>query len=172
MHTNPNTLMRTARTFALATLLCLVWSMIPNTALGQKKAKELTEKDLQKMYMEFLTADGYRPEVDSDGDVQFKEEGKTYFIDVSADDQEYFRIVLANIWPIESEEERLRVLQACDYANATAKVCKAYTVRDNVWVGIEVFVAKPEDFKGVFKRSMSALRNGTMLFVKKMREND
>lgn len=164
--------MRTTRTFALTTLLCLVWSMLPADVFAQKKGKELSDKDLQKMYMDYLTTEGYRPEVDSDGDVQFKEEGKTYFIDVSADDQEYFRVVLANIWPIESEEERLRVLQACDYANATAKVCKAYTVRDNVWVGIEVFVAKPEDFKGIFKRSMSALRNGTTLYVKKMRENE
>lgn len=164
--------MHTARTFTLATMLCLIWSLLPSYALAQKKGKELNDKDLQKLYMEYLTDEGYKPEVDADGDVQFKEEGKTYFIDVSADDQEYFRVVLANIWPIESEEERLRVLQACDYANATAKVCKVYSVRDNVWVGIEVFVAKPEDFKGIFKRSMSALRNGTMLFVKKMRENE
>jgi hypothetical protein len=128
-------------------------------------------EELQHAYMEYLAEEGYRPELDSDGDVQFKAEGKTYFIDVEADDPAYFRVVLPNIWAIEDEDERLRVLVACDHANATAKVAKTYVVRDNVWVGIEVFLAAPDDFKRIFARSMSALGTGTSLFVKKMQED-
>ncbi|MEO8589186.1 MAG: hypothetical protein ABI432_07455 [Flavobacteriales bacterium] len=137
-------------------------------AIAQDTSKE--KKALQKMYMDYLDGEGYKPEIDSDGDVQFKAEGKTYFINVLEDDPTYFRVVLANIWPIESEEERQQVLVAVDYSNAKAKVTKSYMVKDNVWVGIELFLPKAEDFEAVFARSMSALSNGTTHFVTRMRE--
>ncbi|HRH39472.1 MAG TPA: hypothetical protein PK760_14060 [Flavobacteriales bacterium] len=149
-----------ARTATLALLVAA-----PLFSMAQKDAKAL-----QKMYMDYLSEEGYRPEVDGDGDVQFKAEGRTYFIDVTEDDQEYFRVALANIWPIESEKEREQCYIACDFSNAQTKVAKAYLVKDNIWVGIEIFVAEPGDFKAVFKRSMSALNSGVDNFVKKMKE--
>ncbi len=133
-------------------------------------SSSLKKEQLQRLYTEYLTAEGYKPEVDSDGDVRFKREGRTYFIDVSEKDPEFFHVVLANIWPIESEKERLQVLAAADYSNAKSKVSKVHTVRDDVWVSIELFVASPDDFKGVFNRVMSAFDNGVANFVKKMRE--
>lgn len=136
--------------------------------MAQETSKE--KKALQKMYMDYLTDEGYKPELDSDGDVQFKAEGKTYFINVVPDDPTYFRVVLANIWPIESEDERAQCLIAVDYSNAKAKVTKSYLVKDNIWVGIELFLPEASDFKGVFRRSMSALTNGVSHFVSKMRE--
>ena len=45
------------------------------------------------MYVDFLTEEGYKPTVDSDGDVRFKKEGMTYFISVHSNDPQYFRIV-------------------------------------------------------------------------------
>ena len=55
-------------------------------------------------------------------------------------------------------------------SNANSKVSKVFTVGDNVWVSIEILVTRPEDFKGVFKRAMSAVDNGVAHFVRKMRE--
>ncbi len=155
------------RSFALflAVLLVSIGSLY-----AQKGGKSLGKKDLQKMYSSYLTDQGYRPEVDDDGDIRFMSEGKTYFIAVDEEDTECFRLVLANIWEIESEEERQRVYVAMDHCNATAKVAKAYMVRDNVWVGIESFIAEPKDFELIFKRSMSALGHGVALYVGKMRE--
>jgi hypothetical protein len=137
-------------------------------ALSQDTSKE--KKALQKMYMDYLEEEGYKPEIDSDGDVQFKAEGKTYFINVVEDDPTYFRVVLANIWPIESEDERAQCLIAVDHSNAKAKVTKSYLVKDNIWVGIELFLPEASDFKEIFRRSMSALNNGVSHFVTKMRE--
>ena len=153
----------TLRSFA--TILLATFSFVLS---AQETSKE--KKELQKMYMDYLEKEGYKPEVDSDGDVQFKAEGKTYFINVVEDDPQYFRVVLANIWPIESEEERQQVLVAMDYSNAKAKVTKTYMVKDNVWVGIEIFLPKSEDFEAVFPRCMSALNHGTAHYVTRMRE--
>lgn len=143
---------------------------IPLFSLAQKDGTSKEKAAVQKMYLDYLTDEGYRPEIDSDGDVQFKSEGKTYFINVVEDDPTYFRVVLANIWPIESENERVQCLIAVDYSNAKAKVTKSYLVKDNVWVGIEIFIPETADFKKVFKRCMSALNNGVTHFVTKMKE--
>lgn len=143
---------------------------VMNVMAENTSQQTMSKDDLQYLYTEYLTEEGYKPEIDSDGDVSFKREGRTYFIGVDEDDPEYFRVVLANIWPIESEGERRLVVLAADESNNRSKVSKVYTVKDNVWVSIELFVAQPEDFKGVFRRSMSALDNGVSNFVKKMRE--
>jgi len=66
--------------------------------------------------------------------------------------------------------ERQKVLEAVNYANAESKTSKVFIVRDNVWASIELFVADPEDFKSIFKRSMSALQYGVYNFVTKMKD--
>jgi hypothetical protein len=159
---------RTIRPLLL--LLLIAFSL---TATAQKKDKgegDLDKKTIQKMYMDFLAEEGYRPEIDADGDVQFKSEGKTYFMSVNDDDPTFFRLVLANIWPIESEVERTQVFIAVDHSNAQTKVAKAFLVKDDVWVGIELFLPEATDFKDVFDRSMSALGSGVDFFVGKMQE--
>lgn len=128
-----------------------------------------SKQDLQELYSTFLSHEGYKPEVDEDGDVRFKRESKTYFINVDAADTSSFRLVLANIWPMDNEEERAEVRIAMDHCNALAKVAKAYMVRDNVWVAIETFIARPEDFKVIFQRSLTALDHGVGLFARRMR---
>ncbi len=145
----------------------LVLITLPSMA---QKGGEMSKAELQKLYTGFLDKEGYKPEIDDDGDVRFKREGKTYFINVDVEDAICFRLVLANIWPIESEEERQEVRIAMDHCNGMAKVAKAYMVRDDVWVAIETFIAKPEDFKVIFDRSLSALDHGVGLFATRMRE--
>ena len=127
---------------------------------------------LQRMYSDYLKAEGYVPEVDSDGDVRFKREGKVYFISVQEieDDPEFFRVVLANIWEIENDQDKMKVLAAADHSNSNSKVCKIYTVENYVWASVELYVGKPEDFKNVFKRVMSAFDTGVVAFAAKMLE--
>lgn len=148
-----------------ASALCL-FSFV---ATAQDGSSAWTKQGLQELYSSYLTAEGYKPEIDEDGDVRFKREGKTYFINVDASDTACFRLVLANIWPIENEPERAEVRLAMDHCNALAKVTKAYMVRDDVWVAIETFIAKPEDFKAIFDRSLSAMDHGVQLFARRMR---
>ncbi|MEN8220284.1 MAG: hypothetical protein ABFS56_28820 [Pseudomonadota bacterium] len=96
-------------------------------------------------------------------------EGEPYYIDVSTDPY-FFRIVLIKKWSIESEPERQKVLVTAAHSNATVKVAKVFTIGDHVWFSNEVFVSKPEQFKGIFKHSMSALQIVKNVFIKKMRE--
>jgi len=130
----------------------------------------MDKQEMAKMYMEYLDGEGYRPEIDSDGDVRYKHEGRTYFIIVDEKDQEFFRICFPSFWSVDDEIERRQVLVACDHATGTTKVAKVYTVGDKVWGSYELFIQKPEDFKPVFARGMRAIRAAVASFVSKMRE--
>lgn len=146
--------------------------LVASNATAQGTNRQTPSKEeLQRLYIDYLTGEGYKPEVDSDGDVRFKREGKVFFINVreSVNDPGYFSVVLPNIWPIEGEEEHTQARVAADKSNAISKVSKVFTVKDDVWVSIQLFVARPEDFKGIFKRAMSALDNGVAQFNKNMR---
>lgn len=130
----------------------------------------ITQASLQKMYIDFLTAEGYKPTIDADGDIVFSKGAMTYFIAVRQDDPEYFSIVMPNFWEIESQQEYLQVLVAADSANAKSKVAKVYTLKNNTWAAVEIFVSKPEDFKVIFPRSLKAINEAIENFVAKMRE--
>lgn len=128
----------------------------------------MDKKERAKLYEDFLLKEGYTPTIDQDGDVIFRAEGRTYAILIDERDEEFFRIVFPNFWPIESKQERLKVEQAALQATAETKVAKVFPVRDNVWASIEMFCSPPEVFKTVFARSMSALRAAVGSFAEKM----
>jgi hypothetical protein len=122
------------------------------------------------MYREFLSEEGYAPKIDGDGDVIFKYEGKTYLIIVEDRDEEFFRLVYPYFWPIESNAERAKVVEAALHATAQTKVVKVFPVKDDTWAAIEMFCSPPQAFKAVFRRSLSALRAGVEAFREKMNE--
>lgn len=132
----------------------------------------LTKEGLQRLYMAYLADEGYRPSIDEDGDIQFKREGYTLYIGVDAEDTEFFRVFNANIWEIESADELARARMAADHATRVTKVSKVFLTSDlkDVWVSTELFLARPEDFKPVFERSLRALDYARNEFLKRMKE--
>lgn len=131
----------------------------------EASAQNWSESRLQEMYLEFLEDKGIEGWVDSDGDIQFSYNDRSYFVEVNEDDNEFFRVVLWNIWPIESQSEAVQVAFAVDEVNRVAKVAKAYTTNDNVWIACELFVGHPEDFKPVFQRCLDSIDTAVDTFV-------
>ncbi len=121
-------------------------------------------------YSTFLTNEGYRPTLDSDGDVVFKREGRTYLILIDDADPTFFRLVFPNFWEIESDPERLQVLLAAQSATADTKVAKVFIVGDNVWASVEQFVSEPASATAVFDRALGAIDSAVSRFVATMRQ--
>lgn len=119
------------------------------------------------LYVDYLTAEGYRPTIDGDGDVMFKDEGLTYYVIIDADDEPFFRLMLPSFWGIENAEERQRALVAANEATMKTKTAKVYvnSTGTNVSASIEMFFGRPDEFKQVFPRAMSALRTSVKFFV-------
>ncbi|GEM_PF-930414 len=138
----------------------------------QSNTQRQSLEQLQLMYINYLKREGYLPKIDSDGDIIFKKEGRVYFIAVRAQqkDPNYFRIVRPFFWSIDNETERQAVLAAADHVNSTIKVVKVYTVKDDAWASVEIFVSNREYFKDIFPRLMSVLSGGVRAFAKKMKE--
>jgi hypothetical protein len=143
-------------------LILLVLFVLPLSA-------QYSRKDLQNMYMHYLQAEGYTPKVDSDGDVTFKAEGRSFYIEVNEDDLEFFRVVFPNFWEIESETERAEAAAAASWANMRTKVAKVYlTTRDDTSISAELFVVRPEDFQEVFPRCISVITTALEHFRDRM----
>lgn len=143
--------------------LFTVLLVLPTTSFGQ------TEDELQQKFLKFLDRGmGIEGWVDSDGDVQFEYNEKTYFIEVNESDPQFFRLVLFNIWPIESISEQAQVLAAVDAVNRQQKVIKAYTTNDNVWIAMEVFLSDIDDYESFLERGLKVIEGGVDVFVGEM----
>ena len=129
----------------------------------------MTKEERTKMYNDYLQGEGFSPSVDSDGDVMFKQEGRSYLIQIDANDEDFFRIIFPNFWKIENDAERVKVEQAAMIATSNTKVAKVFPVRDNVWAAVELFCSPADSFKPVFVRSMSALQSAVDKFAETMR---
>jgi hypothetical protein len=114
---------------------------------------------LQKMYVEYLTSEGYEAEVDGDGDVAFAIDDWSFYIIVNDDDSEYFEMLLPNVdaWGDSGVSEAKAAL-AASKATMSTKVAKVFvTPYNNVHIRAEIFIAKPEDFKLHFDRMVDAI---------------
>lgn len=122
-----------------------------------------------EMYKAYLEQEGFHP-TQEDKFLWFKAEGRGYVIFDNEDDPGFFQLLFPNFWSIDSDDERIRAYQAANHATAATKVAKIYVDEDgtNVWAGIEMFFESPEQFKGVFARSMNALRTAVDHFKEKM----
>ena len=128
----------------------------------------MTKPERAEMYCRYLKEETYMPRIDSEGDVVFTGEGKTYTILIDPNDEAFFCITLYGIRSITNDVERAQVEQAALYATATTKAAKIWPTNDNVIACVELFCSPPESFKSVFEHAMRALQSGVMCFRNKM----
>lgn len=131
----------------------------------------MTKQERADMYVELLQAEGFPATIDADGDVEYKCEGHTYWIGLD-DDEHYVRLLKHFFWPIESDEERARALDAISEANRTIKAVKLYLMStgDSVGASISWFVSSPEIDWDVFLRAHRTLQAGIFHFVRRMND--
>jgi hypothetical protein len=135
------------------------------------KSKGLLSKDdLQKMYLEYLTTEGFKGEIDQDGDVRFKNEGLTYYISIDEKDQEFFRLVLPQVYEFDETKDLTKAIIACEYATGRTKVAKVSIVKNKVWVSAEMLLSAPDQFKTIFKRTLGVCQTARKIFMEKIRE--
>ena len=131
----------------------------------------MTKAARADLYLNYLAEEGYRPEIDPDGDVAFRCEGWAYVILIDETDENYFALLCPNFWEVENEGELDNALVAANYATRTTKVAKIFLRSDNknTSASLEMFFDQPEDFRAVFSRALSALRTGVRTFADRMR---
>jgi hypothetical protein len=127
-------------------------------------AAQTSRTDLQNMYLAYLRQEGYVPSLDQDGDVHFKISGENFFIIVNEDDLQFLQVMEQ----IDLESAPLQQsLAAASYANRRSKVAKVYISSDGkiATVVVEILLNKPDDFKPLFSRIVTIIRNAKSNFA-------
>ncbi|MDR2663286.1 MAG: hypothetical protein LBC31_09845 [Treponema sp.] len=130
-------------------------------------AAQMSKANLQKMYTDYLRQEGYVPSIDKDGDVHFKAEGDNYYIIVNEGDLQFFQVmeqIGLGSTPLQE------VLAAASYANRRSKVAKVYISSDGktATIAVEILLSKPDDFKQLFPRVVTLLKNAQSNFVSQL----
>lgn len=103
----------------------------------------------------FLSTEGYKYDVDSDGDVHFKYQGTNLFFTNNGADNEFFRIIMPGIYEVEGN--RTKVLEAANIVTRDIKVVKAFLVEDYLWLSIEMFIDSTPEVGDFFTRCCEIL---------------
>lgn len=123
-------------------------------------------------YMDFLRRKGYGPKLLDNGNIGFTTgDNGTFLLLVESDDPEYFGILYPGFWKIESEQERLKAIEAANSVTGKNKVAKVVVANSNTHAGAEVILARPEDFEKVFPRMMKEILDAIEAFKGRMAAN-
>lgn len=117
-----------------------------------------------------LADEGLRPKIDDDGDLFFKYEGNSFFLDIDDDDPCFLRIILPNFWEF-TDEIRDTVGKACLEATAQAKVAKIFPVENNIWSSAELFIADEKTLTPIIFRLLDSVVAAATVFIDIMEEN-
>ena len=123
-----------------------------------------------EMYQEHLRGEGYRPEIDKDGDIVFKHERITFVLFANEDDEQYFKLMVPYFWELETPEETERAVRVMTRLNREYKAAKFCQTGDDVSLFVECFYEHPEQCKPVFARYVDLLAAAMREFKQLMLE--
>lgn len=112
----------------------------------------------EELVKQYLASEGFRYDVDGDGDIHFRFEGLNLYFTVDKDDQSFFRLIMPNIYELEGN--RMKVLEAINATNRDLKVLKAFLVDDHLWLAVEMFIDSSPDLDDFFTHCMELLKVG------------
>lgn len=125
------------------------------------------EKRVRDEYVKFITEEGYSPTVDSDGDIMFKIEGRTHFIDVYNEESPQYITFMTSGFQVGGEDgfDRELSLRAANEVNRKKRTVKLYVTNTSVSVRVEMPFANTESFRRVFYKLISYLETGRESFM-------
>ena len=114
----------------------------------------------------WLSSEGYKYEVDSDGDIRFRYQGVNLFFTADESDPLFFRIIMPNIYELKGD--RVKVLEAINSTCAERKVLKAFVVNDRLWLAIEILIDTTPDIEDFCERCCDMLVEGRTFIASKI----
>ena len=133
--------------------------------------------DLNKLMIEYLAEEGFRPHETPFG-IAFKSEGLNYLYFKDEDDEQYFRLMMPAIYEVTEDNEDI-IMRVMNEVNNSIKVVKLYTMEtededgksdNSVWVGFEILADTTPEVKDIVPRALSLLRAARDVFFAKLEE--
>ncbi|MBO6659932.1 MAG: hypothetical protein JJ862_03495 [Roseivirga sp.] len=140
------------------------------TFMAQGQSEDV-QKELQNRYLGYLIREGYDPEIDADGDVEFTYNDNNYYLTIDESEKEFFRIARIARLELTEESDINRVKIICHDITKEKKVTKVYWFNNNIWVSSELLFSDSDGFEGIFERAMELTEKSFDEFVTQWKEN-
>ena len=133
--------------------------------------------DLNKLMIDFLAEEGFRPHETPFG-IAFKNEGFNFLYFKDEDDEQYFRLMMPAIFEV-TEDNEDTIMRVMNDVNGTIKVVKLYTMdiedeegkeETSVWVAFEILADTTPELKDIVPRAISLLQGARIAFLAKLEE--
>ncbi len=118
--------------------------------------------------LNYLRTEGYPAELDEDGDIRFKREGMNYALCFDNDDPDFAKLILPNVWSIDSELEMQQALAALDDVNRRMKLVKAHTQAGSVWFTVELLFDDQTAWERRLPRAVRTIMRSVTMFADTM----
>ena len=133
--------------------------------------------DLNKLMIDFLAEEGFRPHETPFG-IAFKKEGYNFLYFKDEDDEQYFRLMMPAIFVVTEDNEET-ILHAMNDVNGNIKVVKLYTMEmedpdgkkeTSVWVAFEILADSTPALGDIVPRAISLLQGARVAFLSRLEE--
>lgn len=134
--------------------------------------------DLNKLMMEYLAEEGFRPHETPFG-IAFKNEGINFLYFNDPEDEQYFRLMMPAIFEVTEDNEET-VMRVMNEVNGNIKVVKLYTMEmqdedgknseTSVWVAFEILADSTPELADIVPRAVSLLKGARIAFLAKLEE--
>ena len=133
--------------------------------------------DLNKLMMEYLAEEGFRPHETPFG-IAFKKEGTNFLYFKDEEDEQYFRLMMPAIFEVTEDNEDM-ILKAMNDVNGNIKVVKLYTMEmenedgkksTSVWVAFEILADTTPEMADIVPRAIALLKGGRIAFLTRLEE--
>ena len=133
--------------------------------------------DLNKLMMEFLAEEGFRPH-DTPFGIAFKSEGINFLYFKDEDDEQYFRLMMPAIFEVTEDNEET-IMRVMNDVNGNIKVVKLYTMEmedengkkdTSVWVAFEILADTTPELGDIVPRAINLLQGARIAFLSRLEE--
>lgn len=140
----------------LFVLLIATLLLFPTMTKAAEKDLNTEQKALRSEIFSFLKEEGFSPEIDSDGDIKFRSEGNSYFVTISAVDENpmYITLFMPFLNPDEySSDAIVMATKALNKYKGVKVVCFDTSFR----ISAELYLRDSELFKESFYKLKSQM---------------
>ena len=131
----------------------------PPIVLKKAKTKKASSKAKAEAGLaQLLAQQGFTLETDDSGFPSIQFQGGTYYLPQDEDEPAFYQVLYPNFWELESEEETVRALLACDAVNREGRLVKLHLAEGDVWAGIEAMHQTPEAFMAFLPQYLGFLQ--------------
>ena len=132
--------------------------LLPNLLAQNPKNLNNDQLAMRSDLFNFVKQEGYMPELDSDGDIKFKSEGKNFYISISANDESPMYITFFREFAYPEQYSKRTVVLASEELNRYKGV-KILIFKEYYRVCAELYVRDAEPLKGCFYKLINNIDN-------------